>query len=847
MIAGGRGGVAMRIRGDGRGRLAARGRGAARARVARSAGLALIVGIATSWWGQAGGVEPGTAAPAGESPAWQRVDRYEPPDFARFFPDKPAGVQPLEAAFAYRWRDRSAGEVMRLVREGLRGVRPVGSQVEILKSVGMDYVWRSARQDPAVIEILYHALDPKGPLASAQNPAAYYGLMRVQPQAPAILHALVDWCMAGEADWENAGFAGRANRAELLAFLQPYRDSADPATRERAAVVEKFLVEAPDREEARLAWTTKLVRARSAGRLPEVKKALRSGTARERQAALDEVTLGRLALLADDDLIAALAVCAEDQDPSTRRDVTRALGQIRVAPDAPWADAWVDLMLRLLRDESPWVRAGAVHFGLIPPPEVRTEEVVRGLIEQVLVVYRGGPAAAENRQRQLADEATRGLQRHADLVIPVLDEILRGGDQVQAAAVRSAYRALAGRMPPGDVATSPDDRRGYVAAFRALHDELKAKYPMFALKGIDWDAVGRELLPRVEAAATEAEFGRLVEELVARLEDSHAGVLPGSAMPPPAGLPEWGVGVACLIDDRDRPVVYDVAPGSPAARQGVRPGMTVAAVDGAPAAAALERWMGRQRRFVGYSSDRYLRYDAARQFLNRAKRGEKVALTLEDVEGSTRTVELAAGLRGRYVRRLPVARPGVDDGGADFQAVVVGDGVGYLIVRRIRAGLEAGIDRSLAQLKGCDRLILDVRGNSGGGFDAATAFRNFDPAAPADPERIRFAGPIALLVDERCISAGEGWASWFVAHKRARLFGSTTAGASSRKETYELSNGLYKVTFSVKAYAGFLDRPIERTGLVPNVEVRCTARDLAAGRDTVAEAAVAWLKEARAE
>lgn len=98
-----------------------------------------------------------------------------------------------------------------------------------------------------------------------------------------------------------------------------------------------------------------------------------------------------------------------------------------------------------------------------------------------------------------------------------------------------------------------------------------------------------------------------------------------------------------------------------------------------------------------------------------------------------------------------------------------------------------------------------------------------------------------MLVDERCISAGEGWASWFVARKRARLFGATTAGASSAKKTYTLANGKYKVTFPIKPYAGFLDRPIERQGIEPDVPVAVTAADIAAKRDTVLEAARQYL------
>ena len=134
-------------------------------------------------------------------------------------------------------------------------------------------------------------------------------------------------------------------------------------------------------------------------------------------------------------------------------------------------------------------------------------------------------------------------------------------------------------------------------------------------------------------------------------------------------------------------------------------------------------------------------------------------------------------------------------------------------------------------------LIIDVRGNSGGGFDFQRSHRNFSADDDAEPQRPRYKGPVALLIDARCISAGEGWASWFVSSERARLFGETTAGASARKATSATTNGLFNVRYSVKAYRGFLDRPIERRGLEPDVSLRQNAADLVKGRDTVLEAA----------
>ncbi len=381
---------------------------------------------------------------------------------------------------------------------------------------------------------------------------------------------------------------------------------------------------------------------------------------------------------------------------------------------------------------------------------------------------------------------------------------------------------------------------GYAEAFQDLYDHLGRRYPCFAMKRIDWKKVGGDLLPRAAQVKDEKEFGLLCIQLVASLKDSHAYVQAGSAKPPQAPLPLWDPGLACLIDDRDRPVVYHVDPDGPAARAGVKVGMTVLTVNDKPARQAIEEWMRLTSTYIGYSSDRCLQYDAARMFLRRHQRGDVVQLWVEDVKGSSRMFELPAKMGVRYIPRLPVPIKGIRDS-AEVSWTRLDDDIGYIYVRRIRPKLPELLDRAVKDLRGVRGLIIDVRGNSGGGFDGARAVRNFNVEDGVEPMRPRYAGPIALLIDERCISAGEGWASWFVATRRARLFGSATAGASSAKEIYTLSNGLYKVVFAVRARRGFLDRPIEGRGLVPDVPVRCNAADLAAGKDTVLETARRYL------
>jgi carboxyl-terminal processing protease len=399
-------------------------------------------------------------------------------------------------------------------------------------------------------------------------------------------------------------------------------------------------------------------------------------------------------------------------------------------------------------------------------------------------------------------------------------------------------------LPPAPAAPAVE-KVSYEKAFTDLYEVLGRDYPCFELKHIDWPAVGRELLPRAKQLKDDREFGLLVLELVARLEDSHALVGPGSAQPPVPEFPTWDPGLACLIDDRGNPVVYYVDPGGPADKAGIKPGTTIVSIDGKPTGQALAERMKELSRYAGYSSDRYLRYHAA-QFLPRVvQQGQDVTLGVEDAGGGQRKLSLPATLRVRYLPRLPVPIKGIADS-ANVSWTMLEGGIGYVYVRRIGNDLVEQLDRAVGALKSANGMIVDVRGNSGGGFDADRSFRNFDPSDGNEPLRPRYAGPMVVLIDARCISAGEGWASWFAARKRASFFGETTAGASSRKTQYTLTNGLYTVTYPVKAYTGFLDRPIERRGLEPDEPVRQNAQDLAEGRDTVLQAASKFLTSGRA-
>jgi C-terminal processing protease CtpA/Prc len=789
-----------------------------------------------------GSVAPTAAPKRRDAPrAWQRIDQYEPPDFERFFPDDPEAGKILDQLVRNYQKDpRSDEDKLQIVRQGLRRAKTNRSTILSLVST---HIWGESPQHPDAIEIMYHAADSRADGRDGNRTllrAIHNGLSVVQPKSPAILRTFADLCMTRDEPQCVARIVwGTANqRADLIGYLNPYFASPDKPTRQRALAMRKILSGQLDAYQ----WFTEEARKRArklfADRLPEVKQTLQAGGAQERLDTLEFIVRERLDLIMDDSFIAAFGACAGDKDVRVRREVAQVLGEYWIWRRDEQPAAAIKVMLQLARDADGNVRRDAVYYGLATVLP-QSEEVVRAMVDCAL------------RDAMLVSRVTWRLDR--ELARKVLDEITGGDDLIRAKAALAVYHELT--TPEADgfpVRANAAEQAGdaaitqtFVATFRELHAHLRRAYPNFVRKRIDWDTVLKEFEPRVAKAKTEPEFGLLVEELVARLEDSHAIVIPGTATPPVPPLPPWNPGLACLIGDAGLPVVYFVEKGSSAEKAKVAVGQTIKSVNGLPADAALRQWMERTRRYYGYSSERTLKYDAARGFLDQAKRLDVVKLTLSDPDGRETVVELVADRRPRYIPRLPVPRPGIADS-TNVSWTMLEGRIGYIYVRRIQAGLESALDRALRELGDMKGLIIDVRGNSGGGFDTSTAFVNFDPAVKeqAAPDRPRYKGPIALLIDERCISAGEGWASWFLATKRARFFGTTTAGASCRKQTYTLTNGLYRVVVPVKAYTGFLDRPIERRGLEPDVEVRCTARDLAAGRDTVVEAAAAWLARA---
>jgi carboxyl-terminal processing protease len=170
---------------------------------------------------------------------------------------------------------------------------------------------------------------------------------------------------------------------------------------------------------------------------------------------------------------------------------------------------------------------------------------------------------------------------------------------------------------------------------------------------------------------------------------------------------------------------------------------------------------------------------------------------------------------------------------------------------------------SLREHGDCKGVVIDLRGNSGGQVVALSALGGLfldqqaslgtlttgggDLKLTAIPRIVdnagrdirRFSGPLAILIDSASVSCSDIFPASMQALKRARIFGSRSAGMALPAASTPLPSG-DRLLYPIADFVDPIGRRIEGTGVIPDEVVVPTVDALSTGRDPVLDAALAW-------
>ncbi len=436
------------------------------------------------------------------------------------------------------------------------------------------------------------------------------------------------------------------------------------------------------------------------------------------------------------------------------------------------------------------------------------------------------------------------------------------------------------RSAPTPAAEMPVEPGTYLPDFDRAWELVRDTFHEETYNGVDWEAVRVELRPQAEAATTRAESRDIINGMVARLNQSHFGIIPeelqnaeteiaasdddGSETPAEVASDseDGGVGFDVRVAD-ERAVVTRVTPGGPADGAGVRPGWLLTAINGSEVAPLITRFdesIGSRTGalYAWQSITRGLNGPVGTQarlaFLDGADR--KVTRTVERVEPDGQTVKFGnlPPIKVTFESRWLTPE---ETGGGDAR-------IGYIAFNSFMIAITPDFERAMVAFKDADGVVIDLRGNLGGVAPMCASLSRFfvsersrigtmkmrgqDLQFNADPvvvtsggERLGpFTGPLAILIDEGSASTAEFMAGGLRGLGRARTFGTRTAGMALPAAMSALPSGDV-LLHAVADYVNSDGTRLESDGVGPDERVPVDRDALLRGVDAPLRAAADWI------
>ena len=413
---------------------------------------------------------------------------------------------------------------------------------------------------------------------------------------------------------------------------------------------------------------------------------------------------------------------------------------------------------------------------------------------------------------------------------------------------------------------SADQRRADLESFDHVWNTVREKHWDPALGGVNWQAVRDELRPRIEKAQSETEVRAIIAEMLSRLHLTHYGVIPGAVYrdvendkTSPASEPGEPVesqpgttGIDVRVAE-GKALVVTVDSSAPAYKQGVRPGWVLERIDDEDLAPVLRRVTST------YQHSTMQAMMLARTVLARLDGPLDNSVEVEFRDAHDRPVTLT--IERKTPRGNPEKFGYMPESWFWIETRQIAPDVGYIAFDYFLdpTRLTSAFQEEIRRCETCKGIIIDLRGNPGGIGILAMGLAGYFIDKPdlklgtlymrdlpmkfiVNPRQPAFHGPLAILIDGLSASTSEIFAGGMQDLKRARIFGSKSAGAALPSLFERLPNG-DGFQYAMATYQSESGQTLEGTGVTPDVPVDVTRAALLAGQDPALDSAIHWLQQ----
>ena len=369
---------------------------------------------------------------------------------------------------------------------------------------------------------------------------------------------------------------------------------------------------------------------------------------------------------------------------------------------------------------------------------------------------------------------------------------------------------------------------------RDVADDVKKHYYDPKFHGIDWDAKVRDAKEKIDNSDS---LNRALSHIAAALDslnDSHTYFVP----PPRPYVHDYGFQMQMV---GDRCYVIRVRPGSDAESRGLKAGDEILTIN-------------------GYSPTRE-DFWRIQYIYNILRPQQGLHLKLRDAAGNERQMDVLAKFRElQHVK---------DFSGAAYADIIRAEeeqahllrvryaekGNNLMIVKLPEFVLSIPeIDAVIGKLQNHSAVILDLRGNPGGGEEALRWLlggmfeskvkigdrmtRSSTKTIETEFRRHGFTGKLTVLLDSKSASAAEIFARVIQVEKRGTVVGDRSSGSvmEARRYNHHVGIGTFVPYADSVTEADFRmsdGQSLEQKGVVPDKLFLPTASDLASGKDPV--------------